>query len=540
MKFGRMGKLKTSVQVSDTKEPYGLSSSVTVATAQKKWRRQPEKVLLSMLIDTEYMLCVLQSFDGEQGKIIAVREFEIDFLAEDTPMSVALSALLSEFLGKKQQVDATFVFLGAALTESHEFTAVGMEHKDVLAAIENGTLWPNMVVTSREIDDQAICFELSDLSNVDESGVIVAAIFLDRAILSNITKCFSGLKLNCVSISSLDNAVSGSLLNAAGPDGVALDIRSDGQTRVFINSVSRCIGEEIRFPTNSSKIQPFSPAGRLVAGSDKDFAPHPIWGLARLEAKLPNRVSFGAPSNFDVNTLQGDANQTIKRFESQIDLVLVGGQLKGLSSDRRAAEILYLAEYTHLLSAMGPEATLRKTDLNFLDKSWDIYEADRHKSDLQRSLLRWGGVGAAASWAILTISFSSMPDYRQIALDNEMIKSELSFLDSKIMAIQNEFNTLSLREAAIEKISGNHRDIYKVLITVLRLVPLQVQLSRVAVDAESGDVSIEGAALNEIAVSKFVGLLSGVGRARASLLRIRVNDEGAFSFEISIPYDDLL
>jgi hypothetical protein len=74
----------------------------------------------------------------------------------------------------------------------------------------------------------------------------------------------------------------------------------------------------------------------------------------------------------------------------------------------------------------------------------------------------------------------------------------------------------------------------------LRTVPSQVELSRIAIDADAGNVEIEGLASNEVLVSNFVGMLSRNGEARASLLTMSVTEGGDFQFEISIPFDELL
>jgi Tfp pilus assembly protein PilN len=152
----------------------------------------------------------------------------------------------------------------------------------------------------------------------------------------------------------------------------------------------------------------------------------------------------------------------------------------------------------------------------------------------------YGILGLAVGLFIKVGASYFLPDYVEIKLSNELVEAELTLLDSQIMQLQQEIQMLSLREEAISQIDGNHRDVYDALISVLRTVPSKVELSRIAIDADAGNVRIEGWGINEVLVSNFLGLLSRNGETRASLLNLTVTDSGGFQFEISIPFDEIL
>lgn len=540
MNFSGMKKLKFSKGGRPASEPLGAPKADCALARGKKMASRSVKTLLSVLIDQDYILCALQTFDGGPGRITAVREFGIEVSSEETPLSVALSALLSEFIGSKHSIDAAFLYLGEGLTEAHKVVADGMNREDVLASIGNESFWPNMVVSSREIEDQAVCFELFGPAGLASSGVGVEAVFVERGILADLEKAVSGLKLRCLSIAPINGAISGCLLDGIGQDAVGVYIRSDGRSLVYSNRAGRCTPDEVFLPVSSSNIKPFNPAASPSSGISDADAPHQIWGMAQFEGRKPGTVAYCAPKDFNLDSLHGSSDQTLQRFDAQIDRCEVEEQLTRMPSERHVAEVIFITQYTQLLSAVPPGDPLRNSDLNFRSKSWDLFDGDRRKSALYRSLLLSGALGVTSAFGITAAAELFLPDYRQIAFDNAQVKSELRALDVEIMSVQGELEMLSLREEAISQISGNHRDVYAALISVLGLVPHQVQLSRVLVEGETGNLTIEGVGANEIVVSNFVGLLSDGGRARASLLRISVNEEGGFSFEISVPFFDLL
>lgn len=540
MNFSALKKMKFSKGARPLSEPMDPTKAARALVRRKKMASRSVKTLLSVLIDQDYILCALQTFDGGPGRVTAVREFGMELSSEETPLPVALYALLSEFIGAKHSIDAAFLYLGEGLAEAHKVVADGMNREDVLASIGNESFWPNMVATSREIEDQAVCFELFNPDGLASSSVGVEAVFLEGRILADLEKAMSGLKLQCLSIAPLGAAISGCLLDGSGLDAVGLDIRSDGRCLVYSSRAGRCIPEEVFLPVASSNIKPFNPAASSSSAESPDGALHLIWGMAQFKGREPGAVAYCAPKDFNLDALRGSSDQTLERFDARIDRSEIDEQITRVSSERRVAEVIFMTQYTQLLSSVLPGDPLRNSDLNFRSKSWDLFDGDRRKSALHRSLLLSGALGVASAFGITAAAGIFLLDYRQIALDNEQVKSELSALDIDIMAVRRELEMLSLREEAIAQISGNHRDVYAALISVLGLVPHQVQLSRVSVEGETGNFTIEGVGANEIVVSNFVGLLSGGGRARASLLRISVNDEAGFSFEISVPFADLL
>lgn len=506
----------------------------------KKPELRASKTLLSVLVDQSHLLCVLQNFDGGGGQITAVREFGIDLYDSEVPRPVTLSALLSDFIGPKHSVDAAFIYLGESLTERHKVVADGMSREDVLAAIRNQSFWPNMVVTARELEEQEVCFELFELDGSEGSGTVAQAVFLNHDLLADIEKSLASLKLQCFSISPIGSAISGCLLHGSELDVVGVDIHSDGRAVIYPSGAGRYTPVDVYLPVSGSKIQPFNPALSSAPTTNADGGPHPIWGMNNFETVDARYVIFSAPEGIDVEVLRGPNVHSLERFDAQIDTTVVEDQFNRISSTRLVTEAIYMAQYTQIFTAAAPGGPPRDSDLNFRDKSWDLFDGDRRKSALRRSLFVSSALGVMSAIAITATARMILPDYNQIALDNEQVKSELVALDSDVMTVRQEFEMLALREEAIAQISGNHRDVYAALISVLARVPSQVQLSRVSLTGEAGNVSIEGIGINEIAVSNFVGLLSGGGRARASLLQISVNEEGGFAFEVSVPYADLL
>lgn len=540
MSFGAIKKHKTSKVEQPQPGTTRSREAGRGAGRSKKLSSRAAKTLLSVLVERDYALCALQVFDGGRGRVTAIREFEMDLSGEDTPRPVALSALVSEFIGSKHSVDAAFVYIGENLTEGHRFVAKGMSREDVLAAIGNETFWPNMIVTEREIREQAVSFELFDLAEPASPGIQVEAVFVDSIFLADLEKALHGMKLQCLSIAPIGGAISGCLLDGTGADAVGVDIRSDGRALVYYSGSGRCTPDEFYIPLLGLNTQPFNPALTSGPVATPARGNHSIWGEVQFKSGEPRAVVYCAPQGFDQDILRGSSGQAIKKFDAQIEYSEVNDHFMKVSSERRVAEVIYMAQYTQLLSAASPGDPPRDSDLNFRGKHWGLYDGDRRKTALYRSVLLSGAIGTALAVGITAAAGLFLPNYRQLTLDNELVKSELNALDGELMRIQQEFDMLGLREAAIAQISGNHRDVYAAVISVLGLVPHQIQLSQVSIDGETGDIAIEGIGANEIAVSNFVGLLSVGGRARASLLRISVIDEGGFSFEISVPYLDLL
>ena len=523
--------------------PLGLSATADRgdgrAKRSKKVSKKSQKTTLSVLVEQEYLLCVKQTFDGSSGTVLAVREFSIDLFEEEASRSVTLSAVLSDFVGPQKDIDAAFVYLGDALTELHRISAAGMERSDVEASIKNGSFWPNMVVTSRDLDEQAIAYDFFDLSQASgASGVGVQAAFLSSDLLSDIGKSLSTLKIDCVSVGPVNSAVSGAIMGRDGLSGAGVDVWPDGRAVIYSANAGRCVPEETFIALEKLNLEPLvdDEVDQFIGSHDTSPT---IWRLDIFEGQAPERVGYFAPSNFDPEVIRSDPSQRLFAFECKLDRTGVEEQFSKISLQRRIAEASFISEYTNMICSAEPGDALRASDLNFLDRSWNLYAADRRRSALTKSFAVYGIMGLAVGLLINAGASSFLPDYVEMKLSNELVEAELTLLDSQIMQLQQEIQMLSLREEAISQIVGNHRDVYAVLISVLRTVPSQVELSRIAIDADAGNVKIEGLGSNEVLVSNFVGMLSRNGEARASLLTMSVTEGGDFQFEISIPFDEL-
>jgi len=510
---------------------------------EKRYEKVPkksQKTTLSVLIEEKYLLCVKQTYDGSSGTVLAVREFSIDLFEEEAPLSVTLSAVLSDFVGQHKDIDAAFVYLGDALTELHRIFADGMERSDVEASIKNGSFWPNMVVTLRDLDEQAIAYDFFDLSTASgTSGVGVQVAFLSSDLLADIDKSLSTLKIDCVSVAPVNSAVSGAIMGRDGLSGAGVDVWSDGRAVIYSAKSGRCVPEETFIALEKLNLEPLVDGEVAQFMGSHDISPT-IWRLDIFAGKAPERVGYFAPSNFDPEVIRSDPSQRFFEFECKLDRTGVEKQFSKISLQRRIAEASFISEYTNMICSAEPGDALRASELNFLDRSWNLYAADRRRSALTKSFTVYGIVGLAVGLLITAGSSYFLPDYVEMKISNELVEAELTLLDSQIMQLQQEFKLLSLREEAISQIVGNHREVYAVLIAVLRTVPSQVELSRIAIDADAGNVKIKGLGSNEVLVSNFVGMLSRNGEARASLLTMSVTESGGFQFEISIPFDELL
>lgn len=510
------------------------------AKKSQKMAKRSQKSVLSVLVNQEYLLCVIQTFDGSSGSILAVREFAIDLFGEEAPRAVALSAVLSDFVGKHKNIDAAFVYLGEALIELHRVSANGMDRPDVEASIANGSFWPNMVVSSRDLDEQAIAYDLFDLSQANgASGVGVQAAFLASDLLADIEKSLSSVKINCVSVAPVQSAVSGALMGRDGLSGGAVDIWPDGRAMVYSGRAGRCVPEETYIPVEAPRLEPPAEDGVAQFFSPDNVASS-IWRMDIFEGEVPKLARYVAPPNFDPAVIRSDPSQQLAPLEVKLNRAAVEDQFSRIGVQRRATEALLISEYTNAICSSQPGEALRASELNFLDRSWDLYASDRRRSALTKTLGVYGSAGMALGLLINVAASAVLPDYGQMELLNEQVEAELQLLDSQIMQIRQEFETLSLREVAVSQIVGNHRDVYAALLSVLRTVPSQVELSRIAIDIATGNVAIEGLASNEVVVSGFVGMLSRDGETRASLLRLSVTEDGDFKFEISVPFDELL
>lgn len=524
--------------------PRGVSTSADRgdrrSKSYEKVPKKSQKTILSVLIEKEYLLCVKQTNDGSSGTVLAVREFSIDLFDGEASCSVKLSAVLSDFVGQHKDINAAFVYIGDGLTELHRISAAGMEKSDVEASIKNGSFWPNMVVTLRDLDEQAIAYDFFDLSKASgASGVGVQAAFLSSDLLADIDKSMSTLKIDCVSVAPVNSAVSGAIMGRDVLSDAGVDVWPDGRALVYSANAGRCVPEETFIALEKLNLEPLVDDG-VVQFTGSHYTSPTIWLLDIFAGQAPERVGYFAPSNFDPEVIRSDPSQRLFEFECKLDRTGVEKHFSKISLQRRIAEVSFISEYTNMICSTEPGDVLRASDLNFLDRSWNLYAADRRRSSLTKFLAVYGILGLAVGLFIKVGASYFLPDYVEIKLSNELVEAELTLLDSQIMQLQQEIQMLSLREEAISQIDGNHRDVYDALISVLRTVPSKVELSRIAIDADAGNVRIEGWGINEVLVSNFLGLLSRNGETRASLLNLTVTDSGGFQFEISIPFDEIL